>query len=739
MPDYDVGVLSLATPPPAAPVTSYRPAVRVKNNGIHPANVSGVMRVYRREPPGDLLHSFTLSLANLAAGNEGDATANGYWIPVAADVGREYLFTADVTTEHDQVEPNNHLAPVTVLITAAEPPPPPILGNHATQHENGGGDEINLDGLAGKLLEDQNPTAHKTTHASGGADELSVAGLKGQLADPQPTSPHHLEHQLGGSDKLNVNGLFGTLDGDQKPKAHGSAKHDETVASRDGTGLVPTAELGTGQPGQAAFLRGDRTWAAPIATPSAHAETHEADGDDQVSIAGLSGKTADAQTPEHHKGWHEALGADEISIAGLSGTAADPQTPAGHYATHQFEGSDILNVNGLSGTLADNQPPKAHKASHELAGTDELSVAGLHGVLADGQPIQLHAASHQPSGNDQISIAGLNGVPACAGAENGLAPLDANALLPTLHMPGHAPMHSSEGSDPLNIDGLEGLPVAAGAAEGLATLNATSKLTYDQLPAHAASHGPLGGDTLDVTGLSGLLASAQTPAVHGNQQHDTSPSEPHVIREPNFSGAAGQSANVARADHEHRATGSVRLLYTSGWFPKGAPASPIISAEVSHYLLHSLPQLAGGLPMFTTREIHLSVSGYLYPTILLPATVYAFLSVSGITIPPGGLIIGVMSYEVQPPVGGNLAVIADFRMLLGGDDHGTYEISGGGHAAFNNGAINALTQTVVFGDHLHQCGVDLSIANAQIGIGLTTLTAEPNFAGEILSASISIL
>ena len=59
------------------------------------------------------------------------------------------------------------------------------IGAHATSHQNGGSDEINVTGLSGLLADGQTPLAHKTSHQDGGSDEISVAGLSGLLADPQ--------------------------------------------------------------------------------------------------------------------------------------------------------------------------------------------------------------------------------------------------------------------------------------------------------------------------------------------------------------------------------------------------------------------------------------------------------------------------------------------------------------------------------------------------------------------------
>jgi len=73
---------------------------------------------------------------------------------------------------------------------------------HHTSHEDGGSDEISVEGLAGELTADQksawakvsgkpttfDPSAHKTSHQGGGDDEINVADLSGELADPQKSN-----------------------------------------------------------------------------------------------------------------------------------------------------------------------------------------------------------------------------------------------------------------------------------------------------------------------------------------------------------------------------------------------------------------------------------------------------------------------------------------------------------------------------------------------------------------------
>ncbi len=72
---------------------------------------------------------------------------------------------------------------------------------HATSHENGGGDEIDVVGLSGLLADGQTPLAHKVSHQNGGGDKISVVALSGLLADDQ--------HVLDAEVKLMANMLAG--------------------------------------------------------------------------------------------------------------------------------------------------------------------------------------------------------------------------------------------------------------------------------------------------------------------------------------------------------------------------------------------------------------------------------------------------------------------------------------------------------------------------------------------------
>ena len=220
MPDYDVGVVALSSPPPSAAITAYRPAVSVRNNGIHDALAVGSLRIYSA---GLVIFTTELYSATISPGNTDDALAVDYWTPLA--VGR-YMVLADVTCTNDQLETNNHLPPTWITVGPQPPPPAPEVPLHAAQHEDGGPDEVIIDGLHGRTADPQTALAHKTSHQAAGADALDLTGLHGVLADGQPIADHHATHEDGGTDQLNVDGLHGQLFNVQKPDVHDNSAHD---------------------------------------------------------------------------------------------------------------------------------------------------------------------------------------------------------------------------------------------------------------------------------------------------------------------------------------------------------------------------------------------------------------------------------------------------------------------------------------------------------------------------------
>lgn len=124
-------------------------------------------------------------------------------------------------------------------------------------------------------------------------------------------SVHAASHQNGGGDEINVAGLNGLLADDQNPVVHDIlTKHN-------------------GFPGGTAnFLRADGSFAAPNGgVPAAHKTSHEDGGSDEISIAGLSGETADAQKVTVRKNSGAAVGTRKqlnfIEGANITLTIAD--------------------------------------------------------------------------------------------------------------------------------------------------------------------------------------------------------------------------------------------------------------------------------------------------------------------------------------------------------------------------------------------------------------------------------
>ena len=284
--DYDVGVVALSAPPSSAPKTTYRPAVSVRNNGIHDALASGVLRIYSA---GRLVFTTELYSPVIPPGETKDALATTYWTPEAEG---DYLVTADVSSPLDSDESNNHLGPTPVKVTGEAPPPPAPVTPHAAQHEDGGSDEVIIDGLHGRTADPQTPLAHKTSHQLGGSDQLNVDGLPGILAQGQPFAKHHEDHEDHGSDEINVDGLHGVLYNLQKPQGHGNEAHAPNFATSDEFGAhingVDPHHYATGlehprykgDPNGYAPL--DSSALLPLANLPAHHESHESAGEDQV-------------------------------------------------------------------------------------------------------------------------------------------------------------------------------------------------------------------------------------------------------------------------------------------------------------------------------------------------------------------------------------------------------------------------------------------------------------------------
>jgi len=95
----------------------------------------------------------------------------------------------------------------------------------------------------------------------------------------------------------------------------------------------------------------------------------------------LTAETEDydkSATPTAHASTHENEGSDEISIAGLSGEAADEQK------------STWAKVSGKPSTY----PPDIHASTHEDGGSDEINIEDLAGKSTELKALELKLIDH---------------------------------------------------------------------------------------------------------------------------------------------------------------------------------------------------------------------------------------------------------------------------------------------------------------------------------------------------------
>ena len=266
MADYDVGVVALTTPAATAPLAACRPAVSVRNNGLHDAVASGYIRVYSA---GLKVFESELYSDTIAPGQTRPASAVDYWTPSAEGT---YIVAGYVSCPLDQVEPNNNLSPTSIEIRAdATPPPDTPVPIHASQHESDGADELSIEGLSGRARDGQTPIAHASNHQVAGTDPLDVSNLNGQLAEPQHPSFHAYSHKLGGSDSLDVHSLPNATDLElvsRKGQASGYAELDISSAVPV-VRLAPVTPSGDGEY-RLRFVQpsGARDWVEHVAAAS---------------------------------------------------------------------------------------------------------------------------------------------------------------------------------------------------------------------------------------------------------------------------------------------------------------------------------------------------------------------------------------------------------------------------------------------------------------------------------------
>jgi len=189
MPDYDVALLAVESPPATCGVgLRYVAQVRVKNLGTRESRVAGQVSVYYGST-GRLAWSAALVPAVVAAGETATLSCSSAdaWTPESPGT---YRLFASIQGTRDRNWQNNFFGPVAIAVIEGVPPSPGTVPPHAHQHSALGSDPLNVNGLRGVLADPQFPLSHHRQHEASGNDELDVSGLRGVLADRQLPAQH---------------------------------------------------------------------------------------------------------------------------------------------------------------------------------------------------------------------------------------------------------------------------------------------------------------------------------------------------------------------------------------------------------------------------------------------------------------------------------------------------------------------------------------------------------------------
>jgi hypothetical protein len=310
-----VKVTALVSPAREVPFASVAVTLALHNQGDDVAHVTGAARIYS-DAAGTFIYDSEFPPTTLQPDEQLElSTLTEFDPPAPADDNYFVLV---------QLRAHNPLVPVDQLFTwpatyfdVKPVGMGPAPAGHAATHEKLGSDPLELldlataetddtlvlapDGLGGVEFRAETGGGggpHASTHENGGADEVNVAGLSGVLADKQDPQTHAARHQPGGSDAM-------------------------TVDAAAVTGSLRT--IGTGALQACA---GNDARLSDARTPTAHHASHENGGADELSVAGLSGTLADAQTPLAHHANHEAAGADRVQPVTTTTVSSSTPTPS---------------------------------------------------------------------------------------------------------------------------------------------------------------------------------------------------------------------------------------------------------------------------------------------------------------------------------------------------------------------------------------------------------------------------
>lgn len=248
------------------------------------------------------------------------------------------------------------------------------------------------------------PTAHATSHQNGGTDEVNVAGLSGELADPQPPKAHKTSHQSGGSDAIQLDNLAAPDD------------NTDLNASTSAHGLMPkwtstlvTALLDLISSTRGAILyRGAAAWAALAPGTATHVLTSNGAGADPSYQVTGSGTVTTTGSPANGN-LAKFTGATSISNADLTGDVTTSGTVVATIANDAVTYAKMQNVSAADKLLGRGQGGGSGDVQEITLGTN-LSMSGTTlNASGSGSGAEVLISEQTPSGTGTVTFATISG------------------------------------------------------------------------------------------------------------------------------------------------------------------------------------------------------------------------------------------------------------------------------------------------------------------------------------------
>ena len=228
---------------------------------------------------------------------------------------------------------------------------------------------------------------------------------------------HAANHEDGGDDEMDVTDLSGVLADDQPPQAHafGGAKHTGSTLAQVNALITDATLDDSGDPRD----------------PNAHASTHEDGGADEISVADLSGRLADAQNADTLQGrnvssdaptsgqvltWRDGSSEwgpeDSAGGGGFEDLYEDEDTTTRSTTTTGWDLAHRLTTGALSG--GDYRVGFYYTWRHSAISNDFKGR-----VLVDGTEVHFHQQEPKDQYGDQRAVAsGFAYVTLTAGVKN---------------------------------------------------------------------------------------------------------------------------------------------------------------------------------------------------------------------------------------------------------------------------------------------------------------------------------